>query len=235
MDLVELLRATDATTVRDIARELRVSRRTVLRDLAALRRRGLPIASDTGPGGGIRLDRARSAAAVRFTVEELVAMWLAATLSRDASDLPWGEAATSALDKLLASLPHSRAQDLRALCRRVVIAPPASAAIREGAGRPPGELLRSFETAFSGGYALTFQYRDRNGQSTRRLVEPHGLLLKPPVWYILSRDVTKNEPRAFRMDRIAHARIVRTTTFRPDMAVVRAQIPPGRDWRTLLA
>lgn len=234
MELVDLLRASDGTTVEELARELRVSRRTVLRDLATLRGRGMRIPSDTGRGGGIRLQRSRGSATVHFSVAELVAIWLAATLSREASNLPWDEAATSGLRKLLASLPASKARDLTALCRRVVVAPPASSRIREGAGRPPTELLHTFEEAFSSGHALAFQYVDRNGVPTRRSIEPHGLLVKPPVWYILSRDLGKGEPRAFRMDRIAHPRIVRTTRFQPDLAVVRAQIPADRGWRTLL-
>jgi hypothetical protein len=62
-------------------------------------------------------------------------------LSQAASDLPWGEAVNSAMTKLLASLPEKKARVLRILCRRVVAGPPASPAIRAGAGKAPPELL----------------------------------------------------------------------------------------------
>lgn len=234
MELADVLRRRDATTVEELARELAVSPRTVLRDLATLRDRGMPIAGEAGPGGGVRLKRDRGSAAIQFSVSEVVGVWLAARLSREASDLPWGESATSALAKLLASLHLAKARDLRALCRRVIVGPPASATIRGGAGAPPPELLRIFEDAFSSGHGLAFQYVDRGGAATRRTIEPHGLLVQPPVWYILSRDVEKGETRTFRMDRISRPRVVPSVAFQPDLDVVRAQVPQGSEWRPLL-
>jgi predicted DNA-binding transcriptional regulator YafY len=213
MELVDLMRGRDATTVEALARELAVSPRTVLRDLATLRDRGMPIRGEAGPGGGVRLLRDRGSAAVHFSLLEVAGMWLAARLSREASNLPWGEAATSALAKLLASLPPAKVRDLRTLCRRVIVGPPASSTTRGGAGAAPPELLRVFEDAFSNGHGLAFQYMDRAGAETRRTIEPHGLLVQPPVWYILSRDVDKGAPRTFRMDRISRPRIVHSMAF----------------------
>jgi predicted DNA-binding transcriptional regulator YafY len=234
MDLADFLRGRDATTVAQLARELNVSSRTVLRDLAALRDRGVPIAAQAGPGGGVRLERVRGLTDVGFSLAEIVGIWLAARLSRETSDLPWGEAASSALGKVLASLPAPKARDLRTLCRRVIIGPPASDRIRTGAGLPPLELLRIFEDAFSRGRGLTFQYLDRDGAESRRTIEPHGLLVQTPVWYILSRDVEKVEPRTFRMDRISKPRMVQTVAFQPDVDVIRVQFPQRKEWRPLV-
>jgi predicted DNA-binding transcriptional regulator YafY len=233
MDLADLLRGREATTIAELARELGVSPRTILRDLATLRSRGMPIAGDAGPGGGIRLERDRGSAAVHFSIAEVVSIWLTARLSREASNLPWGEAATSALAKLLASLPAKKAASLRTLCRRVIVGPPASATIRGGAAAPPPELLSVFEDAFSAGHGLAFQYVDRTGAETRRTVEPHGLLVQPPIWYVLSRDVDSGALRTFRMDRISRPRILRGMTFQPDLDIVRAQVPQRKEWRPL--
>src|SRR4029079_13177360 len=95
--LLEFLRAHEATSVAVVARELAVSRRTVLRDLATLRGQGYLIRSDTGPGGGVLLDRDRGLSAVHLTVDEIASLWLAAQLSASARPLPWGRAAPSAL------------------------------------------------------------------------------------------------------------------------------------------
>ena len=234
MDLADLLRGREGTTVGELARELRTSPRTVLRDLAALRNRGMAIAGQAGPGGGIRLERQRGLATVQLSLSEMVGLWLGARLSREASDLPWGDAASAALGKVLASLPPAKARDLRTLCRRVIIGPPASAVTRTGAAGPPPELLRLFEEAFSRGRGLAFDYLDRDRAPSRRTVEPHGLLVQTPVWYVLSRDVDKGEPRTFRMDRIAQPRIVQSLTFQPDLDVIRTQVPQRAEWRPLV-
>jgi predicted DNA-binding transcriptional regulator YafY len=170
---------------------------------------------------------------VHLSLTEVVAIWLGARLSQAASDLPWGEAANSALNKLLGSLPAKKARALRALCRRVVVGMPASAAVRAGAGGTPKELLRLFEEAFSNGLGLGFHYTDREGRMTVRRVEPHGLLAETPVWYILSRDIDKAEPRMFRMDRIARPRLLREVAFRPDERVIRTQLPDLERWQPL--
>jgi predicted DNA-binding transcriptional regulator YafY len=233
MELADLLRGRAGTTVGALARELAVSRRTLLRDLSTLRGRGMPISGDAGPGGGVRLEGDRGLAAVHLSLTEVVALWLSARLSQGASDLPWGKAATSGMAKLLGSIPTAKARTLRALCRRVIVGLPASAKIRAGAGRSSPELLALFEEAFSAGLGLGFHYTDREGQKTNRRIEPHGLLVEPPVWYVLARDVDKGEPRMFRMDRIARPRILPEVTFRPDLQLIQGQVPDLERWRPL--
>ncbi|MCB9645461.1 MAG: WYL domain-containing protein [Deltaproteobacteria bacterium] len=232
MDLAELLRGREATPVSALAAELGVSRRTLLRDLAALRERGMPISGEPGHGGGVRLEGARGLTAVHMSLDEVVALWLGARLSRAASDLPWGGASSTAMTKLLGSMPKARARALRALCGRVVVGTPASANVRAEAGAPPVELLSRFEEAFTSGRGLGFEYRDREGRQTQRRVEPHGLLVQTPVWYVLALDVDKGEPRMFRMDRIARPRLLKGE-FTPRLDVIRALLPAELDWRPL--
>jgi predicted DNA-binding transcriptional regulator YafY len=233
MELAELLRGREATTIGDLAAELHVSRRTLLRDLASLREQGMPISGEAGPGGGIRLEGGRGLASVHLSLSEIVAIWLGARLSQAASDLPWSEAANSAMTKLLGHLPTTKARALKALCRRVIVGKPASATIRAGAGATPKELLGLFEEAFSTGVGLGFHYTDREGRKTIRRIEPHGLLAESPVWYVLARDVDKSEPRMFRMDRIARPRLLPDVRFRPDMKVIQTQLPDLERWRPL--
>jgi predicted DNA-binding transcriptional regulator YafY len=234
LDLLDRLGSGAATTVEQLAFELDVSPRTIHRDIAALRARGNPITGDTGPGGGIRFDGPRGVTAVHLSLSEVVTLWLSARLSQAASDLPWSGAASSALAKLLASLPRARARELRALCRRVIVGPRSSEALSASAGKAPPELLRLFEQAFSIGIALGFQYRDRAGNETLRRVEPHGLLVHSPVWYVLARDIEKNEPRMFRMDRIARPRLLEGHRFRPDAGVIDQLLWEGAAWRPLI-
>jgi predicted DNA-binding transcriptional regulator YafY len=197
-----------------------VSERTVLRDLATLRGQGVPIEAQSGPGGGLRLERDRGIVAVHFALDELIALWLAATLSASATSLPWNDAARRGLHKVLACLPKERARALRALVKRVVVGRPASPQIYADLGKTPPELLSAVEECFTRGLCLAFDYVDRHGAPTRRTVEPHGLLVETPAWYLLTRDVEKAAVRMFRIDRIRQARVLRDRPFQPDLEAV---------------
>lgn len=234
MDLAEMLRGGRETTVSRLAAQLGVSERSVRRDLATLRERGMAIEGEAGPGGGVRMQLAtRGAGAVHFTIGEAVSLWLTARMAAAASDLPWAREAESALAKILNTLPPPRAHELRSLCKRVVIGEPASARVRDESGTSSKEVLQVFEEAFSARACLGFEYTDRLGRRSLRRVEPHGLLVQPPIWYVLARDIDKDEPRMFRMDRIANARALRGSVFMPDNAVIWSQLSPECSWLPL--
>ncbi|MEQ8276245.1 MAG: WYL domain-containing protein [Deltaproteobacteria bacterium] len=228
MDLLELLRARDLCSVQMLADELKTSRRTILRDLATLRARGWPIRSDTGPGGGVYLDRDRGLRAVHLGLDEIIALWLAAQLSARSGTLPWSAASRSALDKILASVPDDRARTLRRLVRRVVIGPLATPRVLADLGQPPPELLTTLERAFAEDLCLTFSYVDRHGRRTRRTVEPHGLLVEHPAWYLLTRDRKRDAPRMFRMDRVRRPKVQDDAPFTPDFEGLKAEYLASR-------
>ncbi len=220
MDLQNLLRARESATIRELARDLGVSTRTVIRDLATLREHGVPIETESGPGGGVRLERDRGVVAVHFALDELIALWLSATLSASAMSAPWSEAAKRGLNKVLASLPRDRARTLRALVKRVVVGRPASPRIYAELGPIAPDLLTQVERCFTKNRCLAFDYVDRHGKATHRTVEPHGLVVETPAWYLLCRDVEKSTPRLFRIDRIRRARMLDERPFQPDFVAV---------------
>jgi predicted DNA-binding transcriptional regulator YafY len=233
--LADELRARDETTIDALALVLGTSRRTLLRDLSTLRDRGMAIAGERGRGGGIRLESGRGVATVHLALSEIVGIWLAARLSREASALPWSDGARAGLAKLLGSLPRERERALKHLARRVMVGPPASERVRAGSMSPPPELLRLFEEAFTDGTGLGFHYRDSEGRETVRRIEPHGLLVETPVWYLLARDVDKGEARTFRMDRVSRPRLLRDVRFVPDERVLRENMPECAEWKPLTA
>lgn len=223
LDLLDLLRSSDLRTVADIADELDVSRRTILRDLETLRERGWPILAEPGPGGGVYLERDRGAAAVHLNLDEMVSLWVAARLSSAGSNLPWSASTRAALDKILSTLPPARARELRRLGKRVVVGKPAGPRMLADLGRPLPELLVAFERAFTRHVCLDIQYVDARAQRSRRCVEPHGLLVEVPAWYLLTRDTAHGEARLFRMDRIRRVRVLEDVAFVPDFQAVHAE------------
>ena len=228
LDLLDLLRSSDLRTVADIADELGVSRRTILRDLETLRDRGWPILAETGPGGGVYLDRDRGAAAIHLNLDEIASLWVAARLSTTGSNLPWSASTRAALDKILSTLPPDRARALRRVARRVVVGCPAGPRVVADLGRPLPELLVAFERAFTEHVCLDIHYVDGRGKRTRRRVEPHGLLVEIPAWYLLTRDTAHGGARLFRMDRIRRVRVLPEAPFVPDFQAVHDEAFPPR-------
>ena len=150
-------------------------------------------------------------------------------LTESVSAVPWGRTARVALDKALGSLPADRVRTLRRLVRRIVIGRPAAPRIAKDLGRPSPTVLAAFERAFSANLCLGFDYLDRNGRRSTRLVEPHGLLVEVPAWYLLARDTASGLPRLFRLDRIKRVEVAHHRPFRPDFDAVHQQV--REQWR----
>lgn len=232
MRLTELLRASDTATTTSLAEALEVSERTLRRDLAALRDDGLAITGDVGRGGGLRLEGDHGAAPVRFTLEEAVSLWLTARLAQRTSLLPWSDAASDGMTRLVGSLPKRRARELRELLRRVVIGPAPTPRMVESLGRIPREAVALVEAAFTARVAIGFEYRGATGRASFRRVEPHGLLVQSPLWYVLGFDLDAAAARIFRMDRISRVRRL-VHHFEPRPTVIDALLEPGFAWERL--
>ncbi len=178
----ELLSGGDRFTVPDIAREVGASLRTVKRDLAYLRETGVPIEGEPGRGGGVRLLGDRGVTAVHMSFDEIASLWMASSLARRASALPWGgRGAWSSRQAALERAERAWARAPLSLLRRVIIGAPAAPQLVAGAGAPTSELLSCVEPAFRRGVAIAFDYRDRHGKPSRRVAEPHGLYVQPPI------------------------------------------------------
>ncbi len=201
--LLGWLRGRQSGTAAQASAHFRVTERTILRDIATLRARGEPISSSSGPGGGFNLDGTARLAAVRLTVEEVLGLALAAGMARQvATGLPYSLAADHAIDRLISTLPRDRVATFRRLMGRITLGLPESMRPYTGVGQVEGGLLGTFEAAFSSNRVLTFEYTDRKGQETSRTVEPHGLLLQVPIWYVVAHDRLRGAARMFRVDRM---------------------------------
>lgn len=85
-----------------------------------------------------------------------------------------------------------------------------------GLGDVHPHLVDAFETAFTTTRLLALTYHDQQGRRTERLVEPHGLLVRSPLWYVIAWDTGRNAPRLLRADRISDPAVdSRTFVARP--------------------
>lgn len=211
-ELLRLLRRRGDWTVDRLADTLVVSRRTVLRDISLLRDRGFDITGLSGPGGGVHLEATSVAITSHLAADEVVALILAVAVSESTSWIPFAAAAQSALAKIEAALPAKRVEELQRVMQRVLV---DEALPDEPHGyRIDPDLVSRFERAFTANLLLGFNYTDRHGRRTRRRVEPHGLLIRAPLWYIIAWDPRRDAPRLFRADRMRRP-VVTNETFVP--------------------
>ncbi len=213
--LVRLLRRSARRTIGELAQELEVSRRTVLRDVAALRNRGFSISGDGGRGGGVRMDPDTILLSTQLEADEVVALVLSVAMLRATPWVPFSDRADRALEKIEGALPAERLRDLRRLLSRVLVGDPAPADTFGTPGRVDTALLGAFQTTFTRREVLEFRYIDRSGRRTARTVEPHALLVRAPFWYILAWDRKRGALRQFRMDRIRGPRVRDGESFAP--------------------
>ena len=219
--LLTLLRRRGDWTIADLAYELGASRRTILRDVNQLRDRGFDISGMSGPGGGVHLEATSVMITSHLETDEVVALILSVAISRATTWIPFAEGAERALAKIEAALPKQRVGELQRFMQRVLIGDSARDPGRATTAIDPA-LVTTFEEAFTTSRLLAFSYVDRDGRRTRRRVEPHGLLVRAPLWYVIAWDPKRDAPRLFRADRIRRPSLAEQTFLpRPRELVTR--------------
>ena len=203
--VLRLLRRRTEWTIAELAERLEASRRTILRDISALRDVGFALDTFSGPGGGVRLNPTSVMITSQLGTDEVVALILSVAIARAAQTVPFAAEAEHALAKIEQALPPGRANELRSCRERILVGDPASELPSPALIDPT--LVGTFETAFSSTRLLSFHYQDRDGRTTRRHVEPHGLLVRPPLWYVIAWDPDRHAPRLFRADRISRPEV----------------------------
>jgi predicted DNA-binding transcriptional regulator YafY len=213
--IIRFMRRGGTLAVADLARQVGASRRTVLRDLIALRARGFTISGEGGRGGGVRLDPRSIFVTAQLTVDEVIALVLSVAALRAAPWMPFAAPADAALAKVEGALPDERVRELRAALRRILVGAPADPRAAMEIGRVDPSVLGCFERAFSRRLMLQVIYQDRLGRRSRRAIEPQALLVRAPLWYVIAWDRTKDAARLFRMDRIRRVRVLDDEVFVP--------------------
>jgi predicted DNA-binding transcriptional regulator YafY len=227
--ILRRLRRGGMDSIEGLAEAVGVSRRTVLRDIGALREQGYVIDSEAGRGGGIWLDPQSVQTTSRLTVSEVFALLIGVAAMRAAGSLPFGGLADAGLAKIEKSLPADRVRDLRRLLACLHVGTLSPLQDLSDMGRIDPALLPAFETAFLDRHLLRFRYRDANGAETDRIVEPQALLILPPLWYLVAWDAARGDFRHFRMDRITAPAPVDGLRFRRRVAPFAADVCPYRD------
>ncbi len=192
-----------------------VSRRTIERDLAALRSAGVAIEADVGRSGGYALLPTRGSVVLTLSPEDAVALLLAA---RAVGGMPFASAATVAAQRLLDALPPATrvaADSLRERIRATrVDAPPVRPAVQ-----------RAVESAVRDRLVVRIHYVDQHGVGTNRHVEAHGFYGAIDGWFLVGWCRLRDAGRIFRLDRITRAVVTTEAARARDVDEVLGWVP----------
>ncbi|WNG50209.1 YafY family transcriptional regulator [Archangium minus] len=208
VSLLMLLQTRQRWTAGELAQRLEVSERTIYRDLDALSASGVPVFATRGPSGGVALVegwRTQLTGLKRAEVHALAAVGAPVALE----DLGLSAPLRSGLMKLAAALPAVQ-QSLIEYARQRLHVDPSSWRFSE---REPVPHLAVLRDAVWQDRRVRLEYRDFDGNRTRRVVEPYGLVIKADRWYLVAG--SEKGPAVFRGSRVEGVRLLPTTFERP--------------------
>ncbi|HTF40882.1 MAG TPA: WYL domain-containing protein [Propionibacteriaceae bacterium] len=224
-----LLADRDVTTVGDLAADLGVSMRTVQRDLVALRDLGMPIESDRGRGGGIRLEPGWSLGRVHLNESEALGMLLSLTIAEKIGSPLLLDDLRSVRRKVSAAFAPAQSRRIRALRRRVLVGGPASDRVLTTYTPPQASITQGLMRAFLYQHVASIRYQDQSGTVTDREIETQYLYYNLPVWYALAWDRLREDVRFFRLDRLQRIQALAADfRLRPPDPFLKAGEPEAR-------
>ncbi|EHR53240.1 putative transcriptional regulator [Saccharomonospora marina XMU15] len=183
-----------SATIAQLADELGVSERTMHRDIAALQAAGVPVWTEPGRHGGVRLVEGWRSRLDGLTSREAVAIF-AMGVPRALAALGLGTAVSSAHAKLSATLPASLREQAQHLAQRFHLDAPGWFRREDDA-----EHLAAVARAVWAQTRTLVAYR--TGERTvERVLDPLGLVLKAGVWYLVAR-ADGESVRTYRVARI---------------------------------
>lgn len=194
----------------ELAGRLGVSPRTLRRDVGRLRDLGYPVRAHPGVDGGYQLAAGADLPPLVIDDDEAVAVAVAlhAAAASGSDPVPGsgsgsedtvGEASVRALAKLTQVMPARLRQHVTALTSMTV---PATWGRRPGAQAVAPGTLTVIALACRDNERVRFGYTAASGDRTDRYVEPHRLVSLAGRWYLVGYDLTRQDWRNFRLDRI---------------------------------
>jgi predicted DNA-binding transcriptional regulator YafY len=208
LSLVLLLQARGRVTAQAIAAELEVSIRTVYRDLEALVAAGVPVLTESGPGGGCRLMEG-----YRFPLRGLRPDEAEALLILGVPGVLRELGLDRAVDAAQRQIRATAGGPDAGTAALVHLDPP-----RWFGGQEEVPCLRDLAQALRSRQQLAISYRpqDGSGGAEARVVGPLGLVNKAGLWYLVASPAAPLGLRVFRVARIASARMLAEPFERPD-------------------
>ena len=200
--LMELMRNPNGRHYGELAKSLRVTPRTIYRDLHTLERAGFPVVQSRIGGKEVWKLTGKIVPPILFSAFEIQALTLGVQMIRSNLGSPLAEAIDSAYKKIRGNFDT---EGLRALDI-------ANARFYARPWRPRLYDRQEvwFKTILDGldrcRTVWIKYYTEHRQEETAREVDPYGIVLLDGIYYMVGLCHLRNEVRTFRVDRITHAR-----------------------------
>jgi predicted DNA-binding transcriptional regulator YafY len=201
LTVLEILQAREHVSGAELARRLEVNPRTVQRYIARLQDLCIPVESTRGVGGAYRLKPGFRLPPMMFTDEEAFALTLGLRSLRHLGLSAFAPATEGAAAKLGRVLPASLRDSANAV-EEVVAIEPGPWVISTSA-----ESLIRVCTAIRTRHSVAFHYESHGRISSKRDVDPYGIVHMGGRWYMVGRCRLREALRTFRLDRVSHLEI----------------------------
>lgn len=222
VSLVLLLRQRGRMTADQLAGELEVSTRTVLRDIEALSTAGVPVCADRGRHGGYSLLPGFRTELTGLNHDEALALL---TAGSDRGEKVFGLSAplASAMRKIVDALPEGHRMSLDDAAKRFLVEPEADLLSRRAVTEDLADgVMSEVRSAVLAGRRLRFDYAAPGKAPSRRNVDPIGLVTVRGRTYLLA--TRSGDDRTYRLSRMLSAEALPEPAQRP------AQVDLNRIW-----
>lgn len=223
VSLVLLLRQRGRLTAGELARELEVSTRTVLRDIEALSAAGVPVYAERGRHGGFALLPGFRTELTGLNQDEALAL-LTAGSGRGERAFGLGSALASAMRKVVDALPETHQSTASDAARRFLVEPDTDLLSRRPVtDEVPGAAMTEIRRAVLAGHRLRIRYAATDQEPRWRTVDPIGLVTVRDRGYLLA--TRSGADRTYRLSRVLAAEEL------PEPAQRLATVDLDRLWR----
>lgn len=193
--LLTLLQSRRVWTGAELMNRLKISERTLRRDIDRLRELGYEVSSITGPAGGYQLQAGADIPPLLLDDDEAMAIAVGLMTAAGGTIEGMEETSVRALTKLEQVLPPRIRRRIDTLQKAVIPMVRSWVTV-------DSEVLTTVAQACRDQERLRFDYRTRQGEERERHVEPHQLVSIHQRWYLAAFDRDRDDWRTFRLDRM---------------------------------
>ena len=182
-----------------LAEMFEVTPRTIYRDISVIESAGIPIVTTTGVNGGISIMEQYKVDKKYFSMTDISTLLIGLDSISPAlsqKDL------IHTLAKVKSLTPQEQTKDIEVRANQIVID-----LASWGGHKDLQKHLEQIKEGLNENKQLQFNYSDRGGQKSQRIVEPYQLLLKDGSWYVQAYCLLREDFRVFKIARVSELEI----------------------------